>query len=296
MRFIPIDNLPEEYNKINGDGSFALWLAEAEYHLNNIRDLLLTQRSQYWSNYNIWTKLYTTLSSLSEHKCWYSEAPENSSEWEIDHFRPKAQSKQENKIIIRDDGYWWLSYYWKNFRLAGSLVNKLRKDRFESNNNDVLGKGNFFPLENNSPIAQIDDMYCTCERPMLLDPTSVRDCSLLTYDESGDVFPRYSSADDLLKHERAKISIECYGLNHTPLKRGRTAVWQSCERLIDETNNFLVVYISNNQDIERKISSCYSELVRLTDKTTPYSMVVKNFLFIKSKQYGWLEEIVTVMQ
>ena len=240
-------------------------------------------------------ELYSTLSYLSGNKCWYSESPENSGEWEIDHFRPKAQSKQENKIVIRDDGYWWLSYHWKNFRLAGSLVNKLRKDRFEKDKDDVLGKGNFFPLEPDSPIAQVGDLYCTYERPILLDPTKARDCSLLSFDETGEIFPRYSSTDDGIKHERAKTSIIYYGLNHTPLKRGRVTVWQTCERLIDETNNFLTVYINQTQQIENKITDCYSELVRLTDKNAPYSMVAKNFLSIKSKQLGWLEEIVNVM-
>lgn len=296
MRLVPIDNLPAEYDKINGEGSFALWLAEAESHLNNIRGLSPTDRSTYWAKYNIWTKLYPTLSSISGNKCWYSESPENSGEWEIDHFRPKAQAKQENKIIIRDDGYWWLSYHWKNFRLAGSLVNKLRKDRFEKDKDDVLGKGNFFPLEHGSPVAQTGDMYCTCERPMLLDPTKARDCSLLSFDETGEVFPRYSSTDNVIKHERAKVSIIYYGLNHTPLKRGRATVWQTCERLIDETNNYLSVYINQSQEIETKISSCYDELVKLTAQHAAYSMVVRNFLSIKSRQYGWLEEIVTVMQ
>jgi hypothetical protein len=231
------------------------------------------------------------MSYLSGNKCWYSESPENSSEWEIDHFRPKAQSKQENSIIIRDDGYWWLSCHWKNFRLAGSLINKLRKDRFVKDKDEVLGKGNFFPLEPNSPVAQVGDYYCTCEHPMFLDPTIARDCALLSFDETGEVFPRYSSKDDIIKHKRAEISITHYGLNHTPLKRGRASIWQNCERLINETNNYLSIYIKQSIEIEHKISSCYDALVKLTDKDAPYSMVAKNYLLIKSKQYSWLEEI-----
>jgi hypothetical protein len=295
MRLIPIDNLPAEYDKINGKGCFDLWLTEAESHLNNIRNLSSNDRSHYWSIHNIWTKLYSTLSCLSGNKCWYSESPENSSEWEIDHFRPKAQSKQDNKIIIRDDGYWWLSYHWKNFRLAGSLINKLRKDRFDKDTDEVLGKGNFFPLEPDSPVAQAEDYYCTCERPMLLDPTIARDCSLLSFDETGEVFPRYASTDDAIKHERAKISIMYYGLNHTPLTRGRASIWQTCERLINETNNYLSVYIHQRVEIENKINNCYNELVNLTNECAPYSMVAKNYLLIKSKQYSWLEEVLTIM-
>ena len=54
--------------------------------------------------------------------------------------------------------------------------------------------------------------------------------------------------------------------------------------------------IDQSQEIENKISSCYDELVKLTAQHAAYSMVVRNFLSIKSRQYGWLEEIVTVMQ
>lgn len=295
MRFVPIDKLPSEYDRLNGTGSFKKWCANAEIHLENIRNLSPRERSTYWSKHSIWTDLIPALSSLSGNKCWYSEAPESSSEWEIDHFRPKAQSKKENGFVIREDGYWWLSYHWKNFRLAGSLINKLRRDKFEKNKDDVLGKGNFFPLESDSQIAKVGDLYCSCERPILLDPTSARDCSLLSFDETGDIFPCYSSAEDERNYERAKTSITHYGLNHTPLKRGRANIWQTCERLIDETNNFLKVYIDQTQEKEKRIRNCFSKLVEFTDKNAPYSMVAKNFLSIKSKQLKWLEEIVKVM-
>ena len=100
MRLVPIDNLPAEYDKINGEGSFALWLAEAESHLDNIRGLSPADRSAYWAKYNIWTQLYTTLSSISGNKCWYSESPENSGEWEIDNSDLKHKRSRKIKLLF----------------------------------------------------------------------------------------------------------------------------------------------------------------------------------------------------
>lgn len=297
MRYINIDNLQEQFDKINGDGKFDEWLRNAAIHLNNIRSLNQKQRSDYWSKNNHWKELYTTLSELSGHKCWYSEAPENSSEWEIEHYRPKAYSKDENKIVIRDDGYWWLSYHWKNFRLAGSLVNKLRKDRF-TDSDDVFGKGNYFPLENKSNVAVPEDMYCTNEVPILLDPTKSRDCTLLAFDKDGDIFPKFSNDENPIKYKKAEFSIKYYGLKHTPIQRGRKRIWEQCNSLVDLANNHIKTYFANEQEVENKIEYCFSELAKMSLQTAPYTSVVKSFVLDKSQEpnYEWLKDAMLVMQ
>jgi hypothetical protein len=58
------------------------------------------------SKSGIWAELKPTLESLSDGKCWYSEAKDRVSYWEVDHFRPKKL-------------YPWLAFDWKNFRLCG---------------------------------------------------------------------------------------------------------------------------------------------------------------------------------
>jgi len=296
MRCIPIENLPEVYDSINGNGAFEIWLSEAENHLSNIRKLKPTERAAYWKVNNYWGKLYSALSKLSENKCWYSESLENSCEFEIEHYRPKAKSIDENKKIIRDDGYWWLSYSWKNYRLAGSLVNKLRKDRF-TENNDVYGKGNFFPLEENSPIATPEDKYCKLERALLLDPIKPRDCILISFDKNGEVYPSYSE-ENTVQNKRAVLSIKYYGLDHTPIKRGRKMIWDKCEQIVDIANNFIRTYMDNDVKREETIDNCYYELAILSSNKQPYSMVVRSFVKTKAKEnnYEWLEDALMIMQ
>ncbi|MBY0485570.1 MAG: hypothetical protein K2P85_00020 [Flavobacteriaceae bacterium] len=298
MRYIDISDFEETFNRLNPDTTFNDWLNVANHHLENIIPLDAKGRSNYWKNHNFWKELYSTLSELSGNKCWYSESLENSSEWEIEHYRPKAQSKNEDGAIIRDDGYWWLSYHWSNYRLAGSLVNKLRRDRFE-NGIEVFGKGNYFPLIQNSLIAQPDDFNCSCESTLLIDPIIPSDVRLLSFDCNGEVFPTYTEADDLINYKKANLSIRFYGLDHTPIKRSRYKIWQKCETIVDNANDYIKNHNPTPLQINNKISECYKEIVNLTRKTEPYTMVVKCFIKEKSKDrdnYPWLENINAVLQ
>jgi hypothetical protein len=297
MRFIPINELQEVFDKINGEGNFDRWLETAEDHLNNIRSLSSKERSNYWTKNNFWKELYAALSELSGNKCWYSEAPESSSEWEIEHYRPKAKSINESGVVIREDGYWWLSYHWENYRLAGSLVNKLRKDRFKKNNKDVLGKGNFFPLFDEKNVGQPEDLVCSCELPLLIDPINPRDVLLISFDKNGDPFPTYDSTKTL-QNKKAVLSIKYYGLEHTPLKRGRKKIWKQCENLVVKTQNSIKNSKFDEHQIERELDECFLQLANLSSKTSPYSAVVRSFVKTKSKEsnFEWLSDAAQILQ
>ena len=66
-----------------------------------------TQQAFLGTKSAIWTELKPVLASLSDGKCWYTEAKDRVSYWEVDHFRPK-------KV------YPWLAFDWANFRLCGA--------------------------------------------------------------------------------------------------------------------------------------------------------------------------------
>jgi hypothetical protein len=298
MRVVPIDDLKEVFDSLpgNAEGSFDAWVARAEAQLELIRAMDGKARSEHWAKSNIWRELYPALSKVSGHKCWYSEAPENSSEWEIEHYRPKAQSKHDDGIVIRDDGYWWLSYKWSNFRLAGSLVNKLRKDRFDQGK-EVYGKGNFFPLEDPKNFANPEDIECDGERPLLIDPVKPRDVTLISFDKNGEPFPTYSNDDNPTYYRKAVLSIKYYGLQHTPLNRGRSKVWSNCESVVSKAHNYIKNNINDPIKREEKIEECYLQLARYTKKSEPYTMVVRNYVKekLKDANYSWLAEVELVL-
>lgn len=296
MRVIHIDDLKYVFDELKGRGAFEAWLEKADKHLNAIRNLDKQNRIKYWSDHNIWGELYPALSKLSGNKCWYTEAPDNSNEWEIDHYRPKAKSINEKGKIIRYDGYWWLSYHWKNFRLAGSLVNKLRRDRF-TDNDEVYGKGNFFPLEDVNSVGQPEDMDCDCERPLLIDPINPIDVTLISFDKNGEPYPTYNNDDNPLNYKKAILSIKYYGLKHDPLDRGRSKVWSNCETVVSIAHNYIKNNINDAIRRQEKINNCYLQLAKYSKKDAPYTMVVRNFVRekLKDDNYSWLTNVELVL-
>ena len=297
MRYINIDKLPEVFNDLNAPlMNFEEWLNKAEQHLSCIRGKSKKERSDYWTENSHWTKLYSSLSKLSGEKCWYSESPENSCRWEVEHYRPKARATINNELVLKD-GYWWLSFHWRNLRLAGSFVNKRSKDLFTSDDS-VFGKGNHFPLEESSIIAEPEDMYCLDERPLLLDPIKPRDCLLISFDKNGDVYPTYSDMESALNNKKAIFSIEYYGLRQTPLRRGRMKIWHKCEAIVSISINEIRKNINNETKREKILDECYLGLANLYTITEPYTSVVKSFVKTKSKElnYEWLSDAIYVLQ
>lgn len=297
MRVINISELRNKFDRLEGNhvGSFDTWVQRAEQCLKDIRPMSKADRAAYWTRNNIWRELYPALSELSGHKCWYSEAPENSNEWEIEHYRPKALSKAEDGAIILENGYWWLSYSWTNFRLAGALVNKLRRDRFDLDG-EVYGKGNFFPLDG-IEVAQVGDEDCECERPLLIDPINPRDVTLISFDQNGEPYATYSKEDNLLYHRKGVLSIKFYGLDHKPLCRGRSKIWANCEMAVNKAHNYIKNNINDPVRRDKKIDECFLLLHNYSKYTEPYSMVVRNFVKekIKDEEYSWLKDIERVL-
>lgn len=291
MRYIDIEYLKSVFDDLHGVGKFNEWEIKAKEHAHKVLLLAPSDRAKYWAANNIWSTLYSALSAISGHKCWYTESKENSSEWQVDHFRPKGKSLDHDGKVILQHGYWWLSYYWKNFRLSGSLTNLLRKDRF-INDDEVLGKGNFFPIKDSSKFARENDLRCRGEIAMLIDPIKSRDITLISFDQNGTVFPTFNADDDLHNNTRATLSIKCYGLEHSPLRRGRKRVWDECESIVELTQSDLAAYIDDDELIDTVLEECFQRLARLAARDQPHSMVVFNYVREKlnDAEYVWLKE------
>ena len=89
----------------------------------------------------IWREFKPALERLSDGKCWYSEARDKVSYWEVDHYRPK-------KI------YPWLAFDWSNFCLCGGKPNRHKTDQF--------------PLEDEASRATVVSPDTSNERPLPL--------------------------------------------------------------------------------------------------------------------------------
>jgi hypothetical protein len=170
-------------------------------------------------NSAVWGEIKDWLQEFSGGKCWFSEARETYSHWQVEHFRPKKEAKDP-----RRDGYWWRAFDYLNYRLCGGVGN--------------AKKGSYFPLRTGTTAAQCPDDNCDDEAPFLIDPTVEGDVMLLTFSEGGRAVP----ADrDGWQHERAQISIDRYKLNdHPPLLRARAKIWNECCNDVNELERLMV--------------------------------------------------------
>ncbi|ALM50136.1 hypothetical protein AMR72_15275 [Flavobacterium psychrophilum] len=297
MRPINIKDLAISFDEIKGKGAFENWEKEAEKHLAKLKAMSHSARKTYLNRNNHWSKLYPALSKLSHGKCWYSESPANSSEWEIEHYRPKLKSKAENGDILRTDGYWWLSYHWKNFRLAGTLVNKIRRDRFQIDGKPY-GKGNFFPIDltaDGCVVASPYDDHCGCETTYLLDPINPRDTKYIGFDSNGDAIENANELEDSFNFKRAKLSIYFYGLNHKPVVIARRQIWETCKNEIELAHNYWKNTHIPQKQREIYIDQCYERIFLMSRGDKPYSSVVHSYVRHKKKEYTWLEDLLEVI-
>jgi hypothetical protein len=88
------------------------------------------------------------LESFSERKCWFSEARDTYSHWQVERFRPKKGARDPDR-----PGYWWRAFDYLNYRLGGGVGN--------------AKKGSYFPLREGTQPATCPDDNCDDEAPTL---------------------------------------------------------------------------------------------------------------------------------
>lgn len=188
------------------------------------------------NNSHLWAELKKWLLELSYGKCWYSEAREIVSDYDVDHFRPKNRAK--NLDGSEREGYWWLAFNWKNYRIAGTICNRPHKDE----KNVTRGKGDFFPISERCVPAENPSDDLEDELIYLLDPTNSYDPLLLTFDETGN--PKPTAEEGTWSHKRAEVTIERLYLDYYTLVDERKKIWTKCNKLINEAQNLMKDEIS----------------------------------------------------
>jgi len=286
MRIINIEEMKAQAEK---DPKLATWAETERVHVNALEKKTKEERAAYLKSNTDWNQWIDKLKEVSHGKCWYTEAPSNSTFWAVEHFRPKNRSKYgEEKDEVLVEGYWWLAYDIENFRLAGSIVN-LR--RAEEESGEILGKGNYFPLypEKCKPCKPRQNHKH--EMPLLLDPTNFKDITLITFDGDGSMIPANPKTD----YEKLKIkkSEEFLALNHPQIKDGRIKTWKVCYGLIEKAEKYHS-YESEPQN-EQELNRIYEEIRAMAQPSSVFTAVVKACIKFHYKVYpsrfGFLEDI-----
>lgn len=230
MKFIDISQLESVADQLG-------WDATAQEHLNAMVAMTDAERKRYIRDHPDWNVFQPAMMALSNNQCWYTEAPGGNNDLSIEHFRPKNRAvyaedftnPRSSIVVTRQNGYWWVAYAWKNFRLAGTYANLRRSDRLNPLEG-VKGKGNYFPLDLTDVGRVANDLEnLACEIPILLDPTVEEDVGLITFDENGEIL---SAGDNEYEHNRVLQSILYYHLDLEQLNKERIIAWKDCEREI----------------------------------------------------------------
>jgi hypothetical protein len=172
------------------------------------------------TNQALWRddRIRNWLLSQFNNKCWYTEASESVSSIHVDHYRPKGRVRDLDGN--ENDGYWWLAFNWKNYRICGQLIN--------------IKKNDIFPIaEGLRANSEGGELLLKLEAPVIIDPREEA-ARLISYEKDEDACIAIPSADISDKERfRAEKTIELLGLNRLArLNQKRAGFWDSCRMAI----------------------------------------------------------------
>jgi hypothetical protein len=203
---------------LRGHQPNAAWVQKADLLLKQLKSATdaATRNDIIDKNAGLWGDLKVWLLGHSHGKCWFSEAKEGFSHWDVEHYRPKKCAKALDGT--EDDGYWWLAFDWQNFRVCGNAGNRK--------------KGAYFPLRTGcSRVGPGGDLRR--EQPVLLDPANAHDPTLLFFSLEGRAIAAPGVTDDW-EQFRVRYSVERYNLDFPQLMDKRKTVWADCWAAIQE--------------------------------------------------------------
>jgi hypothetical protein len=203
---------------------------------------------------HVWRAFARHLSKMSYGKCWYSESLDPQSFFDVDHYRPKLEARRSPDAT--DVGYEWLAFSWENFRYSAQRSNRVSANE---ETDEVEGKGNWFPLLEDSPKACWDNRCENAERPVLLDPVKISDVALIDVQDDGRMGPSPICIGPAARL-RVERSIELYGLNLPRLKAARLRVMREVGDLYEVLSQTLAVAelagsVADNLPIYQQVES-----------------------------------------
>lgn len=206
------------------------------------------------------------LEKLFSGKCAYCESRITATfDWEVEHFRPKA------RVAERPDhpGYYWLAYEWSNLYPTCTLCNQRRYDRpfwGEAGQLGIGGKGDQFPLADESTRAMSPADELARERPLLLDPCGDDPEAFLSFTLTGE-------AVSLENNPRGLATIEVFRLNRRRLLDLRRGVIEAILQLLALLN-------TRREEISEAARADFAALLHrwTTDDSREYAAVARAVL------------------
>lgn len=233
------------------------WLEKAAEKTDALREMSEEERRRALrasSASTFWGLLRDDLSTLGHGKCWYTEAHFGGGDAQVEHYRPKLGWHTDGDQP--HDGYWWLAFDYRNYRLIASIPNRTKSSAFPIDGPRVVDEG-----------GVLDD-----ELPVLLDPTKPHDASLLTFADGGT--PRPAPHATAIERHRVEYTVQRCGLSAGHVARERETVWNDCTNALREWA--LIRASAGNSPSARERANALAERVaEMVKPETPYSRAAK---------------------
>lgn len=259
------------------------WRERAERAKAEVASSSVNDRTDVINKFSyLWGELKKTLGELSEKKCWYCESFEKRSDVDVDHYRPKNSVKE----CPAHPGYWWLAFEHDNYRYSCNFCNRPRCG---------TGKCDHFPLLDETKRISEPGIDLDLEDPALLDPTNPADPTLLWFDEKGTTQPRYDENKNRTCFNRAKCSIDVYGLNHVDLCEARLAISNQIKDYVKNGTKYFSAYCDHQNNVSAKIAfeSCIKELVSFISNKAEFSAAARATL-LGFREYDWVNSLLQI--
>ncbi|APR68211.1 hypothetical protein CN03_15460 [Thalassolituus oleivorans] len=262
MRHLDIDfgrlDLPESWQEKAKELSDSLIAAEGEKQRAEIID----------KNQAHWKDVKPKLALLFNYKCWYTEAPQQGTDVDVDHFRPKKRLQETLSSVTPHDGYWWLAFCLQNYRYSCIVANRRRTD---IETGKTGGKADHFPLCDESMRANTPSCDLEEEQPVLLDPLKATDVLLLQFKPDGEAMPRFAEESHARKFMRADRSIEFYNLNHSEFVRCRIELRDQIDKDVRAAKRYFNKLETGDADNDLAYEQAVCRLRRMRSKEAPFS-------------------------
>jgi uncharacterized protein (TIGR02646 family) len=218
----------------------------------------------------IWRELKDNLAKMSSKKCWYCESLQTRSDFHVDHFRPKARVGERND----HPGYWWLAFDASNYRLSCTFCNARRVFSESSG-----GKGDHFPIEDESCRAMTERDSIIIETPLLLDPTNALDPAMLDFNDEGKAVGNpHLCVPNSFPAEKVENTTHVFHLNERALVDKRKTLNRQLKRSFDDLMKLLPRLRDGDRHLQDTVEGALGDLLSSVADDAEYSATARAYL------------------
>lgn len=246
---------------------------------------------------NSWAheEVIKALRSVIGNKCWYSEVHLDHTDPNVDHFRPKGSIREidpaSRGYCGRCDGYWWLAFEPRNYRLAAVHSNQRRV--FE---NTEGGKWDYFPVFGERAAPKIAWKKIK-EDYIPLDPCRKSDVLLLWFDADGVAGVAKEKKLSEKEKSRVDISIWLYHLDEENIQKRRGEVIRGVLAVLDDANEDYNDWDRNgvpNEEARWRFDDKIACLEKALKPTSLFAGAVGRVVRTRSAHYPWILDFLTL--